>query len=56
MSLIRRFSQDWAKEKGYLWKSLKASKQWTVENLANRLKTYNPRSLNRTKKKILWKK
>ena len=50
------FSADWAKEKGLfmeVFESMEAMDE-AVENLANRLKTYNPEALSELKK-ILWK-
>ena len=50
------FSADWAKGKGLfveIFESIEAMDE-AVENLANRLKTYNPEALSELKK-ILWK-
>ena len=50
------FSADWAKERGLfmdVFESISAMDE-AVENLANRLKTYNPEALSELKK-ILWK-
>lgn len=50
------FSADWAKEKGLfmeVFESIELMDE-AVENLANRLKTYNPEALSELKK-ILWK-
>jgi methylglutaconyl-CoA hydratase len=50
------FSAEWAKEKGLfmeVFESIEAMDE-AVENLANRLKTYNPEALSELKK-ILWK-
>lgn len=50
------FSADWAKEKGLfmeVFENIEAMDE-AVENLANRLKTYNPKALLELKK-ILWK-
>ena len=50
------FSADWAKEKGLFMEVFESieSMDEAVENLANRLKTYNPEALSELKK-ILWK-
>ena len=50
------FSADWAKEKGLfmeVFEDIEAMDE-AVENLASRLKTYNPEALSELKK-ILWK-
>jgi methylglutaconyl-CoA hydratase len=50
------FSADWAKEKGLFMEVFEniESMDEAVENLANRLKIYNPEALSELKK-ILWK-
>ena len=50
------FSANWAKEKGLFMEVFDSIKEMdeAVENLANRLKSYNPEALSELKK-ILWK-
>jgi len=50
------FSADWAKEKGLFMEVFESIEEMdaAVENLANRLKNYNPAALSELKK-ILWK-
>lgn len=50
------FSANWAKEKGLFMEVFDSIKEMdeAVENLANRLKNYNPEALSELKK-ILWK-
>jgi methylglutaconyl-CoA hydratase len=50
------FSADWAKEKGLFMEVFESIQELdeAVENLANRLKTYNPEALSELKK-IFWK-
>ena len=50
------FSADWAKEKGLFMEVFESISDMdeAVENLANRLKNYNPEALSELKK-ILWK-
>ena len=50
------FSADWAKEKGLFMEVFDSIEEMdeAVENLANRLKNYNPEALSELKK-ILWK-
>ena len=50
------FSADWAKEKGLFMEVFDSIEKMdeAVENLANRLKNYNPEALSELKK-IIWK-